>query len=84
MIRKGKMSFNAAHCAGRSGTYAFGLIDARVASALRKLAEDIETGEVVLHSITTSCHATHEEFTIREVTIEVLEDYPGVWTANRE
>jgi hypothetical protein len=31
---------------------------------------------VVLHSVSTTSHATHEEFTIREVVIEVLEEYP--------
>jgi 5,10-methenyltetrahydromethanopterin hydrogenase len=45
--------------------------------ALRKLADDIEAGTVVLNSVTTSTHATHEEFTVREITIEVLEEYPN-------
>jgi len=41
---------------------------------LRKLADDIESGTVVLNSVTTSSYATHEEFTVREVVIEVLEE----------
>lgn len=78
MFSGGKTTINAAECADREGRHAFGLNDAKAAAALRKLADDIGSGAVVLHSVTTSCHATHEEFTIREVVIEVLEDYPSV------
>jgi hypothetical protein len=69
----------AAECADRAGKHAFGLNETKAIQALRKLADDIETGNVVLHSVTTASHATHEEFAIREVTIEVLEEYsaPG-------
>jgi len=77
MISGGKTTINATECADRAGRHAFGLNDAKAAAALRKLADDIEAGAVVLHSVTTSCHATHEEFTIREVVIEVLEEYPS-------
>ena len=69
-------TINAAECADRAGKHAFGLNDAKAVAALRQLADDIETGNVVLHSVSTSCHATHEEFTIREVVVEVLEEYP--------
>ena len=78
MISGGRTTINAAECADRNGKHAFGLNDAKAVVALRKLADDIESGTVVLHSVTTSSHATHEEFAIREVVIEVLEEYPSV------
>jgi len=69
---------NAAECANRAGRHAFGLNEAKTVKALRKLADEIEAGIVALHSVTTSCHAAHEEFTVREVVVEVLEECPGV------
>jgi len=78
MISGGRTSIHAAECADRAGKHAFGLNDTKAIAALRKLADDIEAGTVVLNSVTTSSHATHEEFAIREVVIEVLEDYPSV------
>jgi hypothetical protein len=77
MISGGRTTINAAECADRAGKHAFGLNDNKAVIALRKLADDIEAGIVVLHSVSTATHATHEEFTIREVVIEVLEDYPS-------
>lgn len=77
MISGSRTSIHAAECADRAGKHAFGLNDTKAVIALRKLADDIETGTVVLHSVTTSSHATHEEFAIREVVIEVLEEYPN-------
>jgi hypothetical protein len=77
MITGGR-TINAAECADRAGKHAFGLNDAKAVAALRKLADDIEAGTVALFSVTTSSHATHEEFTVREVVIEVLEEYPSV------
>ena len=65
---------NAAECADRAGRHAFGLNDAKAVAALRQLADDIEAGRVALHGITTSSHATHEEFAVREIIIEVLEE----------
>jgi len=76
MISGGRKTINAAECADRAGKHAFGLNDAKTVIALRKLADDIEAGTVVLNSVTTSSHATHEEFAVREIVIEVLEDYP--------
>jgi len=76
MISGGRTNINAAECADRAGKHAFGLNDNKTVIALRKLADDIEAGTVVLNSVTTSSHATHEEFTVREIVIEVLEDYP--------
>jgi len=76
MISGGRTNINAAECADRAGKHAFGLNDNKTVIALRKLADDIEVGTVVLNSVTTSSHATHEEFTIREIVIEVLEEYP--------
>ena len=76
MISGGNKNINAAECADRAGKHAFGLSDNKTVSALRKLADDIEAGTVVLNSVTTSSHATHEEFAVREIVIEVLEDYP--------
>jgi hypothetical protein len=78
MISGGRTNINAAECADRAGKHAFGLNDTKAVAALRKLADDIEAGTVVLHSVTTTSHATHEEFTIREVVIEVLEEYSSV------
>ena len=72
----GKTTMNAAECADRAGKHAFGLNDNKTVIALRQLADDIEAGTVVLNSVTTSSHATHEEFTVREIVIEVLEEYP--------
>ena len=65
---------NATECAKRAGRYAFGLDEARTAEMLRRLAGDIEAGKVALHGVSTSTHAAHEEFTVREVLIEVLEE----------
>ncbi len=69
---------DAAECANRAGRHSFGLSEAKTVKALRKLADEIEAGTVALHSVTTSCHAAHEEFTVREVVVEVLEECPGV------
>jgi hypothetical protein len=68
---------SAVDCAGRAGKYAFGLNEAKTVHMLRKLADDLEAGNVSLHSVTTSTHATHEEFTIQEFVIEVLEEAPS-------
>jgi hypothetical protein len=76
MISGGTTNITAAECADRAGKHAFGLNDNKAVIALRKLADEIEAGTVVLNSVTTSSYATHEEFTIREVVIEVLEEYP--------
>ena len=76
MINGKRTIINAAECADRAGKHAFGLNENKTVIALRKLADDIEAGTVVLNSVTTSSHATHEEFTIREIVIEVLEEYP--------
>jgi hypothetical protein len=73
----GIRTIHAAECADRAGKHAFGLNEDKAVAALRKLADDIEAGNVVLHSVSTTSHATHEEFTIREVVIEVLEEYPA-------
>ena len=72
----GNKNINAAECADRAGKHAFGLNNNKTVIALRKLADDIEGGTVVLNSVTTASHATHEEFAIREIVIEVLEEYP--------
>ena len=74
MTSGGGKSMNAAECADRAGKHAFGLNDEKTVMALRKLADDIAAGTVVLNSVTTSSHATHEEFTVREIVIEVLEE----------
>ena len=77
MISGSRRNFNAAECADRAEKHAFGLNDNKTVIALRQLANDIEAGTVVLNSVTTSTHATHEEFTVREIVIEVLEEYPN-------
>lgn len=68
---------NATECASKAGKYAFGLDEARTAAALRKLADEIEAGNVALRSVSTSTHAAHEEFAVRELVIEVLEENPS-------
>jgi hypothetical protein len=68
---------NAAECANPAGRHAFGLNDAKAVAALRQLADEIEAGEVALQSVTTSTHATHEQFAVREIIIEVLEENSG-------
>lgn len=77
MISGRRTTMNAAECADRAEKHAFGLNDNKTVLALRQLADDIEAGTVVLNSVTTSTHATHEEFTVREIVIEVLEEYPN-------
>jgi hypothetical protein len=46
----GKRTINAAECADRAGKHAFGLNDNKTVIALRKLADHIEAGTVVLNS----------------------------------
>jgi hypothetical protein len=70
----GSRSISAAECANREGRHAFGLNDAKAVAALRQLADDIEAGRVALYSITTSSRATHDEFAVHEVIVEVLEE----------
>jgi hypothetical protein len=77
MVIGGRTSINAAECANQAGRHAFGLNDAKAVAALRQLADEIEAGSVSLQSVTTSSHATHEEFAVREIIIEVLEEYPN-------
>ena len=77
MISGGRKNINAAECADRAEKHAFGLNANKTVIALRQLADDIEAGTVVLNSVTTSSHAMHEEFTVREIVIEVLEEYPN-------
>lgn len=66
--------FNAADCARKAGKFAFGLDETRTAQVLRRLADEIEQGKVALHSVSTSSHAAHDDFTVRELVIEVLEE----------
>jgi hypothetical protein len=65
---------NAVECAKKAGKYGFGVDEARTAQLLRELADDIEMGRVALRSVSTSNHASDEEFTVRELVIEVLEE----------
>lgn len=74
MASQDKRFIDAANCADRAGRYAFGLNDAKAVAALRQLADDLEAGVVTLHSVTTSSHATHNDFSVREFTVEVLEE----------
>ena len=76
MASHDKRFIEASQCANPTGRLAFGLDDAKAISALRQLADDIEAGIVILHSVTTSSHATHDEFAVRELIIEVLEEIP--------
>jgi hypothetical protein len=69
--------FNAADCARKAGKFAFGLDETRTAQVLRKLADEIEQGKVALHSVSTTTHATPDDFTVRELVIEVLEEKPA-------
>jgi hypothetical protein len=65
---------NAVECSKRAGRYAFGLDEIKTAEMLRRLADDLENGKVLVHRVTTSCHATQDEFTIREIVVELLEE----------
>lgn len=76
MASHDKPFIEASNCANRAGRFAFGVDDAKAVSALRQLADDIEAGVVMLHSVTTSSHATQDEFAVRELVIEVLEELP--------
>lgn len=76
MASREKQFMDASNCANRAGRFAFGLEDAKAVAALRQMADDIEAGIVVLHSVSSSSHATHDEFVVRELTIEVLEELP--------
>jgi hypothetical protein len=67
---------NAAECSSRAGRYAFGLDEIKTAQMLRRLADDLENGRVLVHRVTTSCHAIHEEFTVRELVVELMEEAP--------
>lgn len=77
-MSSGTKKLSAVDCAGRAGKYAFGLDEAKAVRLLRKLADDVEGGNVILHSVTTSSHAMHEEFAIQEYVIEVLEEVPNI------
>ncbi len=76
---------DANECAKKAGKYAFGVDESRTAQTLRKLADDIEAGVVVLYSVSTSSYAEQEEFTVRELVIEVLEESSsgGPWIVRR-
>jgi hypothetical protein len=76
MASQDKPFTDAGNCANRAGRFAFGLEDAKAISTLRQLADDIEAGIVMLHSVTTSSHAAHDAFAVREITIEVMEELP--------
>jgi hypothetical protein len=67
---------NAAECSSRAGRYAFGLDESKTVQMLRRLADDLENGRVLVHRVTTSCHAIHEEFTVRELVVELMEEAP--------
>ena len=73
-----KKLINAAECSSRAGRYAFGLDEMKTVAMLRRLADDLESGKVLVHRVTTSCHATHDEFTVRELVVELLEEAPVV------
>ena len=66
---------NATDCASRAGKFAYGLDETKAVELLRRLADDLESGKVTLQSVSTSCHATQEEFAVREIVIELLEEY---------
>ena len=69
--------FNAADCARKAGKFAFGLDETRTVQMLRQLADDIEGGKLALHGVSSTTHAAHDDFTIRELAIEVLEHAPA-------
>lgn len=69
---------NAAECSNRAGRYAFGVDEVKTAEMLRRLADDLESGRVLVHRVTTSCHATQDEFTVREIAVELMEEAPRI------
>lgn len=79
-----KRVFSAVECAGRAGKYAFGLDQNKTVELLRTLADDVEAGRVMLHALSTSTHATQDEFTIRELVIEILEEIPEIASGSRK
>jgi len=72
-----KKVISAVECSSRAGRYAFGVDEIKTARMLRRLADDIESGRVMVHSVTTACNATQEEFTVRELTVEIMEEAPA-------
>ncbi len=78
-----KRVFAAVDCAGRAGKYAFGVDLKKAVQLLRTLADDVEEGRVLLHSITTSSHATQDEFAVRELVVEILEESADTATGLR-
>lgn len=79
-----KKLLNATDCASRAGKFAFGLDEKKAVQLLRKLADDLESGQVMLQSVSTACHATQDEFAVREIVIELLEELeePGTLPAS--
>jgi hypothetical protein len=73
-----KQHMNATECASQAGKYAFGVDETKAVQLLRKLADELEAGQVALYSVSTACHASHEEFTVRELVIEFLEEVPVI------
>jgi hypothetical protein len=78
-----KPRMNATECANRAGKYAFGVDEKKAVQLLRKLADELEAGEVALYSVSTACHASHEEFAVRELVIEFLEEVPLATAVNK-
>jgi hypothetical protein len=72
-----KQYMKATEYSDRAGKYAFGLDEAKAVQLLRKLADELEAGKVALYSVSTACHASHEEFTVQELVIEFLEEIPA-------
>jgi hypothetical protein len=71
-----KRQMSALEYADRAGKYAFGVDESKAVQLLRKLADELEAGEVALYSVSTACHAAHEEFTVQELVIEFLQEIP--------
>jgi hypothetical protein len=69
-----KRLMSAIDCAGRKDDLAFGLNENKTARLLRELAGDLEAGRALLQRVSTSLHAMREEFTVREIVIELLEE----------
>jgi len=78
-----KPHMNATECANRAGKYAFGINEKKAVQLLRKLADELEAGEVALYGVSTACHASHEEFTVHELVIETLEEVAAAATVSK-
>ena len=59
-----------------SGRYSFGISAASSAAELRRLAGEVERGEVVITKVTVISRADHEDWTSTTIALRVIEKNP--------